>query len=232
MNVKGIEEGQGHSAESSYAGAYHRWARFYDLIFDWPFHPGRLAAALAVAQAAPSGGDVLVAGVGTGLELELLPRRTRVTGIDLARPMLAIACERVARKNLHHVEGLHIMDAGSLEFADGSFDVVLAPYILSVVPSPKRVLEEMWRATRVGGEMIILNHFSAAEGLRARVEESLQGAGGWLGWRPYFPYAIVADWLASQVDATIVEQQQVAPFRLFTLIRVRKEAQPCCTADQ
>jgi phosphatidylethanolamine/phosphatidyl-N-methylethanolamine N-methyltransferase len=222
LNVKGIEEGQGQSVEPSYAGTYDRWARFYDLIFDWPFHPGRLAAARAVAMAAPSGGDVLVAGVGTGLELGLLPRRTRVTGIDLARPMLELARERITRKKLHHVEALHIMDAGGLEFEDGSFDVVLAPYLLSVAPSPERVLNEMWRVTRFGGEVIILNHFSTKAGLRARVEKSLEGAGGWLGWRPHFPYAIVADWLACQPDAAIVEERQIAPFRLFTLLRLRR----------
>jgi phosphatidylethanolamine/phosphatidyl-N-methylethanolamine N-methyltransferase len=222
LKVKGIEEGQHQSVEPTYAGAYYRWARFYDLIFDWPFHPGRLAAARAVARAAPCGGDVLVAGVGTGLELGLLPRRTKVTGVDLARPMLEIARERITRKKLHHVEALHIMDAGRLEFEDRSFDVVLAPYLLSVAPSPERVLSEMWRVTRFGGEVIILNHFSAEAGLQERVEKSLEGAGGWLGWRPYFPYAIVANWLACQPDAVIVEERQVAPFRLFTLLRMRK----------
>ncbi len=36
--------------------AYSRWAPIYDLIFDLPFHPGRLAAARAAAPAAGEGG--------------------------------------------------------------------------------------------------------------------------------------------------------------------------------
>lgn len=215
---------RGAAAEPSYARTYYRWARFYDLIFDWPFHPGRLAAARAVAEATDSNKEVLVAGVGTGLELGLLPRNTRVVGIDLARPMLDIARERVARKSFEHVKALRVMDAGALEFKDARFDVVLAPYLLSVAPSPDLVLDEMWRVTRPGGEMIILNHFSAEGGLRARAEKALEGAGGWLGWRPNFPYAVVGDWLASQADAKIAEKREVAPFRLFTVLRIKKIA--------
>jgi len=210
------------AAGPSFAGTYYRWARFYDLIFDWPFRPGRLAAAKAVEEAAPPGGEVLVAGVGTGLELGLLPRTARITGIDFARPMLDIARGRVRRRKLEHVEALRVMDAGALEFGEASFDVALAPYLLSVVPSPSQVLDEMWRVTRVGGEMILLNHFSADAGLQARAEQALAGAGAWLGWRPHFPHAVIGDWLARRRDAVLVHERRLAPFGLITLIRVRK----------
>ena len=76
----------GHTAEA----AYSRWAPIYDLIFDLPFHPGRAAAARAAAEAAGPGGEILVVGVGTGLELPLLPGqragdRHRYLGPDAAR---------------------------------------------------------------------------------------------------------------------------------------------------
>ena len=131
----------GHSAEA----AYSRWAPIYDLIFDLPFHPGRAAAARAAAQAAGPGGEILVVGVGTGLELPLLPGNVLVTGIDISAPMLRAARTRVDRKGLAQVKGLHVMDAGALEFPDAAFDVALAPYVMSVVPSPDRVLAEAWR---------------------------------------------------------------------------------------
>jgi len=203
--------------------AYGRWAPFYDLIFDLPFHPGRLAAARAAAEAAGRGGDILVVGVGTGLELGLLPTSVNVTGIDLSKPMLDIARDRVARQYLHQVKALHMMDASALEFRADTFDVALAPYVLSVVPSPARALDEMWRVTRPGGEIILLNHFAAARGLRARTEASLEKAGEWLGWHPNFPFSAVGDWLAQRSDAVMVERREVAPFRLFTLLRIRKE---------
>ena len=59
--------------QSQTEAAYSRWAPVYDLIFNLPFHPGRTAAARAANAAAPNG-DVLVVGVGTGLELGLLSK--------------------------------------------------------------------------------------------------------------------------------------------------------------
>jgi len=201
---------------------YSRWAPIYDLIFDLPFHPGRSAAAAAAARAAGAAGEVLVVGVGTGLELGLLPKTVRVTGIDLSAPMLRLARQRVARQALGQVEALHIMDAGKLEFPDARFDVALAPYVMSVVPSPARVLDEMWRVLRPGGQMVLMNHFSAERGLRARAEAALEQAASWLGWHPNFPYAAVGDWIAARTDAELVDKRQIAPFRLFTLLRVKK----------
>ena len=210
------------AAPLSSEGLYGRWAPLYDLIFDLPFHPGRAAAARAAADAAGATGEVLVVGVGTGLELGLLPKALRVTGIDLSARMLAIARDRVARKALRQVKALQVMDAAALEFPASRFDVALAPYVMSVVPSPARALDEMWRVLRPGGEIVIVNHFSAERGLRARIERAMEQSASWLGWHPVFPYAAVGDWLADRSDAELVERREVAPFRLFTLLRVRK----------
>lgn len=212
------------AAERASQSAYSRWAPIYDLIFDLPFHPGRLVAAAAAAQAAGEEGEILVVGVGTGLELGLMPKNVRITGIDLSAPMLRIARERVAKKALGQVKGLHIMDAAALDFSDEQFDVALAPYVMSVVPSPARALDEMWRVLRPGGQMVLMNHFSAERGLRATIEAALEKSAGWLGWHPQFPYAAVGDWIAARKDASIIERREVAPFRLFTLLRVQKAA--------
>jgi len=202
--------------------AYSRWAPVYDLLFDLPFHPGRLAAARAAGEAAGDHGAILVIGVGTGLELELLPKNVRVVGVDISRAMLAVARERVARKGLRQVKGLHVMDAGALEFRDAQFDVALAPYVMSVVPNPARVLGEMWRVVRPGGQMVVMNHFAARGGPRALVEAAMEKASGWLGWHPQFSYAAVGDWIATRPDAELVERRALAPLSLFTLISVRK----------
>src|SRR5271156_6500706 len=128
----------GHSAEA----AYSRWAPIYDLIFDLPFHPGRAAAARVAAEAAGPGGEILVVGVGTGLELPLLPGNVLVTGIDISAPMLRAARARVERQGLAQVKGLHVMDAAALEFPGAAFNVALAPYVMSVVPHPEGALDE------------------------------------------------------------------------------------------
>ena len=52
-------------------------------------------------------------GVGTGLELPLLPGNVLVTGIDISAPMLRAARARVDRKRLVQVKGLHVMDAAT-----------------------------------------------------------------------------------------------------------------------
>ena len=210
------------AAKSAAQSAYSRWAPIYDLIFDLPFHPGRSAAAAAAAQAAGEEGEVLVVGVGTGLELGLLPKNLRITGIDLSAPMLKIARERVAKHALGQVKALHIMDAGALDFSDGMFDVALAPYVMSVVPNPDRALAEAWRVLRPGGTLIIMNHFAASSGLRAGVERRMETAAAWLGWHPNFPYSAVGNWIDSRPDARVVERSKLAPMNLFTLIRIEK----------
>jgi phosphatidylethanolamine/phosphatidyl-N-methylethanolamine N-methyltransferase len=203
-------------------GLYGRWAPLYDLIFDLPFHPGRSAAAGAAAKAAGQNGEILVIGVGTGLELGLLPKSVSVVGIDLSSQMLNIARERVARKGLRQIKALQVMDAAALEFPEARFDVALAPYVMSVVPSPAKALDEMWRVLKPGGQIVIVNHFSAEKGLRARTEAVMEKSASWLGWHPVFPYAAVGDWIAGRADVALVEKRPIAPFRLFTLITLRK----------
>ena len=153
-------------------------------------------------------------------------RDSRVTGIDISPPMLRLARERVERKQLRNVRDLRVMDAGALAFPDDSFEATLAPYVLSVVPQPGRVLDEMWRVTRPGGTMVVMNHFGATKGLRARVERAMEDAAAWLGWHPNFPYAVVGDWLARRPEARLVERRALSPFRAFTMLRIEKPADP------
>jgi len=209
-------------AERHAEAAYSRWAPVYDLIFDLPFHPGRLAAARAAGAAAGPGGKILVVGVGTGLELPLLPADAQVTGIDISEPMLRTAQARVERKRLRHVRGLHVMDAAALEFPDAAFDVALAPYVMSVLPGLERALDESWRVLKPGGSLIVMNHFAAAGGLRALVERRMEKGAAWLGWHPNFAYSAVGDWINRRPDADLAERRELPPLRLFTLLKIDK----------
>ena len=82
------------AVQRSTEAVYGRWAPIYDLIFDLPFHPGRLAAARAAGEAAGVNGELLVVGVGTGLELGIAAqerarhrhRSERADAQDRARP--------------------------------------------------------------------------------------------------------------------------------------------------
>src|SRR5262249_40545364 len=65
------------------------------------------------------------------------------------------------------------MDAARLTFADEAFDIVYAPYLISVVPDPVQVASEMRRVCKPGGKIIILNHFRSANPFLSRVERAM-----------------------------------------------------------
>ena len=120
-------------------------------------------------------GRVLEVGVGTGLSLPAYDEQLEIVGIDLSPEMLDKARERVASEGLDNVTGLHEMDAGDLTFPDASFDTVVAMYVMTVVPDPEKVMRELSRVTKPGGEVILVNHFSAGRG-RARLGGAPHGA--------------------------------------------------------
>ena len=99
--------------------------------------------------------EVLVAGIGTGLDLPLLPPMHRYVGLDLTRAMLARAAARRGALDIGFVEG----DAQALPFAEASFDTVLMHLILAVVPRPARCLAEMARILRPGGRVLLFDKF-------------------------------------------------------------------------
>ena len=86
--------------------------------------------------------------------------------------MLEKARERAARKGLRNMRLLQ-MDAADLKFADDSFDIVYAPYLISVVPDPVKVAREMRRVCRPGGRIIFLNHFLSPNPILSRGERMI-----------------------------------------------------------
>jgi phosphatidylethanolamine/phosphatidyl-N-methylethanolamine N-methyltransferase len=151
-------------------GVYDKLAKVYDLIFGPTLHPGRLQAIQRMNIQA--GERVLEVGVGTGINLSLYPKHSQVTGIDFSSSMLEKARERAARKGLGKMRLLQ-MDAADLKFADDSFDIVYAPYLISVVPDPVKVAREMRRVCRPGGRIIFLNHFLSPNPILSRGERMI-----------------------------------------------------------
>jgi phosphatidylethanolamine/phosphatidyl-N-methylethanolamine N-methyltransferase len=146
---------------------YDKLAKVYDLFFGPTLHPGRLQA-IERMNIQP-GERVLEVGVGTGINLSLYPREADVTGIDFSSSMLEKARERAARPDAAPVRLLQ-MDAAAMRFADDSFDIVYAPYLISVVPDPVKVAQEMRRVCRPGGRIIFLNHFLSPNAILSRCE--------------------------------------------------------------
>ena len=154
------------AVENSFVeGVYDKLAKVYDLIFGPTLHPGRLQAIQRMDL--QPGERVLEVGVGTGINLNLYPRECAVTGIDFSSSMLEKARERAnGRPNVRLVQ----MDAADLKFADNSFDIVYAPYLISVVPDPITVAREMRRVCRPGGRIVFLNHFLSPNLILSRLE--------------------------------------------------------------
>jgi phosphatidylethanolamine/phosphatidyl-N-methylethanolamine N-methyltransferase len=203
----------------SIARAYGRWAPIYDLVFGQVFARGRNAA---IAAAERIGGRILEVGVGTGLSLPAYSRSTRITGIDIAEPMLRKAQERVRALKLDNVDVLSVMDATKLAFPDASFDVVVAQFVITAVPDPEGTLEEFARVVRPGGEIILVNHIGAESGPRAWFEAGFAPIARRLGWRPEFRFARLTNWAAHNGGVRLVERKPMPPFGNFTLIRFER----------
>lgn len=201
--------------------AYARWAPVYDLAFTAVMRAGRLAAVAAVAEGATT---VLDVGVGTGLELPMFPPGRHVVGIDLAEAMLRRADERTRRHGLAGVDGLCVMDATRMAFADGAFDAAVVPYVLTVVPDPHAMMDEILRVVRPGGQIVLVNHFGAERGPLKPIEAWLGRRSASLGWHPQFPFRVLGDWLAGRPGVALTDRRTVAPLGLFTVVRLRKAA--------
>ncbi len=160
--------------------AYRRYAPVYDGLFGPILHPGRRM--ILQALACRPGERILEVGVGTGLSLPLYPADVKVTGIDLSAEMLAQARRRVRRQGLSQVEALLEMDAENMEFADASFDKVVAMYVVSVVANPVRLVEEMRRVCKPGGDIFIVNHFRARHPAVRAAEKAISPLAHWVGF--------------------------------------------------
>ena len=132
--------------------SYALIAPFYDALLAGATSRVR-ARSLARLPAAPA--EVLINGVGTGLDLPHLPPQHRYTGLDLTPAMLRRSAPRVGKLDFRQVQG----DAQRLPFRAASFDHAVLHLILAVVPNPAACLAETARVVRPGGSILIFDKF-------------------------------------------------------------------------
>lgn len=127
-----------------------------------PFYDFVIKRALARARAnslAPlktmTMGEVLIDGIGTGLDLPYLPPQHQYYGLDITHAMLRRCQNRLGDKQVYLVEA----DSMSLPFPDHSFDAVVLHLITAVVPRPLACLKEAARVLKRGGKIYMVDKF-------------------------------------------------------------------------
>jgi len=166
----------------------------------------------------PAGAKVLEVGIGTGLSLDAYPSHSDVTGIDLSQAMLDHAQQKMDPVRHGHIH-LRQMDALHLEFPDESFDYVTAFHVVTVVPDPKVMVDEMVRVCKPGGKIVIINHFSSERALVRFVVDRIDPITRYLGWSTRLRLHEILD-----PGVMVLEKRyKTSPWSLFTIVQARKK---------
>ncbi len=199
---------------------YNVQSSVYDFIFKAFFHP-RHKMAISELQFEP-GHKILDVGVGTGLALPLYPKHCEVVGIDLSSEMLKQAEKKVVKHGLTNVT-LMEMDACDLDFEDDTFDYVIATHIISVVPQPFKVIDEMRRVTKLNGKMVIVNHFISSNPLLAKVECFFDPFFRKIGWRADLSY----EEFVSSTNLEVYNTTKLSKIDLWQIVHANNNKHLC-----
>ncbi len=164
-----------------------------------------------------SGKSILLAGVGTGLDLPLLPTGAYYYGIDITRAMLRRALPRLKHRNdIALLQG----DVMSLPFTNHSFDVVVLHLILAVAPRPEHTLREAVRILRPGGRIALLDKF-LRPGQRAPVRRILNSVTRHIATQTD---VVLEDLLARHIELTVINDEPQLAGGWFRRVLLEKKA--------
>ena len=147
-----------------------------------------------------------------------------VLGFDLSGPMLREARDRLHKNANGRPADVSLirMDATHLAFPDDTFHHVYAPYVVSVVPHPRRVVAEMARVCKPGGTVIVLNHFGSRHPVGRWVEKRLSPLTHRVGFRLDLP----VDSVLGLPELSVEDHRRVNMLKLWRLIVFRKAERP------
>jgi len=135
--------------------SYTLLAPVYDAIVASSTQAMRISSIQRLDVAPPQ--NILINGIGTGLDIPFLPKQHNYTATDLTPAMLDKCKTRLSHHDLKL--SLHNADVMQLPFEDNQFDIILMNLILAVVPNPLLALQEASRVVRPGGKIYIMDKF-------------------------------------------------------------------------
>jgi ubiquinone/menaquinone biosynthesis C-methylase UbiE len=101
------------------------------------------------------GRDLLEVGCGLGIDLVRFARGgAKVTGVDLSKTAIDLAGRNFMQSGRHGE--LLVMNGECMQFADNTFDVVYAHGVLQYTADTQKMLFEIHRVLRPGGEAIMM----------------------------------------------------------------------------
>lgn len=100
--------------------------------------------------------NILIIGVGTGEDLQLISPEVDVVATDYSKSMLKKAERKVmSNQNVQFIQ----MDAHHLNFKDDSFQRILMPLIITITQNPIQCIKEAERVLKPSGRLIVFDKF-------------------------------------------------------------------------
>jgi ubiquinone/menaquinone biosynthesis C-methylase UbiE len=124
-------------------------------------------------------GDVLEIGAGTGMNFRHYPVGARVIATEPDPYMLERARQRVAKASASI--DLRQVSADALPFPDGTFDFVVSTLVLCSVQSPRKVLSEIKRVLKPGGELRLYEHVRYQNPVGGFAQDAITPLWKWIG---------------------------------------------------
>lgn len=136
--------------------SYTLLAPFYDtLVSGHTFDSCRKQSLLRIKHSKNK--NILINGIGSGLDIPFLPKGAHYTGTDITPAMLYRAQERA--KN-HSIDiKFQLADSQTLPFGNNTFDSIVMHLILAVVPEPELALQEAYRVLKPHGKIYLFDKF-------------------------------------------------------------------------
>lgn len=161
------------------------FARFYDVA---EALNGKVYREMVniTTQLVPHGAAVLDCAAGTG-ELTLAAARKAVSVVctDYSGEMLKVARKKAKKRRFVNIE-FERANIFHLDYADETFDIVIAGNVLHLLDNPEKAVRELCRVTKSGGK-ILLPTFMTRD--KSVISESLLKAYKRLGFEPNAEYS-------------------------------------------